>query len=181
MLQRFIYILITLVLVIKIAGFFPLYKIKQWDIRENIEMMIEKHIFNEPLTQISISTVNVKNLKWEREGKEFWYEGKLYDIVRSEIQNEMTNYYCIQDTAETELSFELQESINKQSDTSNTDETSIIDFFKKVVKIYYPSNLNQVEDINWTIIPDKRLDFISFPSFYQSIYLQCLKPPPKSA
>lgn len=180
MFQRLIYIVITLVLVIKIAGIYPLFKIKQWDIRRNIELAIKENIFKQPLKQISIPNKNVKNLKWERVDKEFWYENNLYDIVRSEIQNEMTTYFCIQDIAETELSYEFQKSIFKQTDTSNTAESSIIDFFKKVIKIYYPSHFKQVDNFNWPISTNKRLDFIVFSSFFHSTYLHSIEPPPKS-
>jgi hypothetical protein len=179
MFQRFIYILVTLVLVIKIAGFYPLFKIKQWDIRRNIELAIEENIFNEPLKQISIPSKNVKNLKWEREGKEFWYEGGLYDIVRSEIQDETTHFYCINDTPETQLNHEFQAFIHKKMDSSNDSDTTITDFFKKVVKIYFPSNFKPYEDIKWVMMPHKMLDFISYLDFYKSTFLQSIEPPPK--
>jgi hypothetical protein len=179
MFQRFIYILITLVLVIKIAGFYPLFKIKQWDIRENIEMMIEKHIFNEPLIQISIPSKNVNSLKWEREGKEFWYEGNLYDIVRSEIEGGMTHFYCINDTHETKLNHDFQAFINRESNTSNDSDMSVTDFLKKIVKTYYPSSFKSNEDVKWVVLPNKSLDFISYFDFYKSTYLQSIEPPPE--
>jgi hypothetical protein len=181
MLQRFIYILVTLVLVIKIAGFYPLFKIKQWDIRRNIELMIEEKIFNESVEKISIPSKDVKQLKWEREGKEFWYKGNLYDIVRSEIQDETTHFYCFNDTHEAELHRKFQAFIHSKSDNPDDSDMSTIDFFKKIIKIYYPNNFKHIEVVKGVISLDERLDFISFPSFYQSIYLQSLKPPPKSA
>ncbi len=179
MFQRIIYISITLFLLIKIVGFFPLFKFKQWDIRRKIELAIKEKVFNEPLEKISIPSKNVKSLKWEREGKEFWFEGSLYDIVRSEIQGDTTHYYCINDTHETKLNHEYQAFIHKDVDTSNDSDTSGIDFFKKIVKIYFPSNFKLIEAIKWVILPNKMLDFISYLDFYKSTYLQSIDPPPK--
>lgn len=49
---------------------------------------------------IKLEETQIKTAKWI-DAKEFMFEGKLYDVVFSEIQNNVKVYYCLPDHKET--------------------------------------------------------------------------------
>jgi hypothetical protein len=178
MFKRIIYISITVLFLLQIGNYFPIFKIKQWEIRKNIELIIKKNVDNSALKVISIPT-NYP-LKWEREGREFWFEGSLYDIVRSEIKDSTTHYYCINDTKETELTNDYAEIVQKQiNSTNNTEGSGLDDDFKKIVKIYFPIVFN-LSDNSVEIGALKHLKTpIPYRCFYTSLSMNLIDPPPK--
>lgn len=164
---------------LKIAGHIPVFKIEQWLIHHKMEAIIEQFVGNDQLERISISNENQQKLKWERAGKEFWYEGKLYDIVRTEIQGELTHYYCIDDTAETQLAYQFIENIKKQTTDSDTEGTSLNDFFKKVLKVYFFPPYNPCDLIVFNQIPKKTKVLTPYINHYASQFHNAIDPPPK--
>jgi hypothetical protein len=161
------------------VGYFPVFKIKQWEIRKNIEWIIQKNINNDDLIHLAIPT-NYP-LKWEREGREFWFEGQLYDVVRSEIKDSITQYYCINDTKETELCANFDDFFQKKlKNDANTEGSSLSDFFKDISKIYIPLT---------HCFPDNHVELsvarhpkapIPFSCFYTSLSINLIDPPPKN-
>ncbi len=164
---------------LKIAGYMPVFKIEQWLIHHKMEAVIEQFVDNDQLQLISISPENQQKLKWERVGKEFWYEGKLYDIVRSEKKGDVTHYYCIDDTAETNLAYEFIEEIKKQTEDSDNEGTSLNDFFKKVLKIYIPPPYSPHNPIVFSQIPKESKVLTPYINHYASQFCNRIDPPPK--
>ena len=176
---RLLFLSVLCLCVLKIAGYLPVFKIEQWLIHEEMEANMKESLENEHLERISISDENQHKLKWERVGKEFWYEGKLYDIVRSDIQEGVTHYYCIDDTAETHLVYQFIKHLKKQTDDSDNEGMSLNDFFKKILKVYflppyYPQNpIIVIENVkrNKVLTP--------YINHYASMFYNRIDPPPK--
>ncbi len=179
MFQRLFILSILCLCLLKIAGHIPVFKIEQWLIHHKMEAVIEQFVDNDHLERISISPENQQKLKWERAGKEFWYEGKLYDIVRTEIQGEVTHYYCIDDTDETQLAYQFIENINKQTTDSDNEGTSLNDFFKKVLKVYFPTPYSPNNLIVFTQNPKKNKVLTPYINHYASQFYNRIDPPPK--
>lgn len=176
---RILFLSILAVCLLNVAGYFPVFKLKQWLIHHRVEALIEHTFSDKHLHQISITSENQHELKWEREGKEFWYKGKLYDIVRSEKKDGVIHYYCIDDTAETHLHHQLVESIKKQTNGTDSESTSINDFFKKILKVYFQPTHSGDEHVVWILAIKKRKSPIPFLKNYESILYEGIDPPPK--
>ena len=157
----------------------PVFKIEQWLIHHKMEAAIEQFVDNDHLKLITISPENQQKLKWERVGKEFWYEGKLYDIVRSETKDGVTHYYCIGDTAETHLAYQYIENIKKQTDGTENEGTSLNDFFKKILKIYIPPVYSPYNPIVFSQNPKKSKVLTPYINHYAAQFYNRIDPPPK--
>lgn len=114
---RILAILLLLVLLIPLAGGHLLFKLRQWQIKEQIEERMKSGIPQEELVLVKIPD------KWEEDGHprfqriedhEFRYNKQMYDIVESEQQGDTTFYYCIQDDLETALYKKLAERTDRK-------------------------------------------------------------------
>lgn len=179
MLQRLFILSIVCLCLLKIAGYLPVFKIEQWLIHHKMEAVIEQFVGNDQLQLISISSENQQKIKWERLGKEFWFEGKLYDIVRSETKDGVTHYYCIDDTAETHLAYQFIEQIKKQTDDTDNEGTSLNEFFKKVLKICIPPVYIPQNPIVLKQNPKKSKILTPYINYYASQFYNRIDPPPK--
>ncbi len=92
------FVLLFLIL-LKIGGLVAVLSVEREIVREKMFKNIDKNIFATNLTCISAN----QKIEWEETDKEFWYEDKLYDVVKMEIKNGQTYYYCIADVAETDI------------------------------------------------------------------------------
>jgi hypothetical protein len=91
-------IFIFLVL-LKAGGFMAILSVQREIVRENMIEQIAQNCTTQNLTCI----VDNKKIEWEETDKEFWYENKLYDVVKIETKNGLTHYYCLADNDETEI------------------------------------------------------------------------------
>lgn len=178
MFKRIIYISIVALFLLQIGSYFPVFKIKQWAIRKDIELIIKKNVNNKDLKLISIPT-NYP-LKWEREGREFWFEGNLYDIIRSEIKDSTTHYYCLNDAKETELTNDYAGIIQKQlNSTTNTEGSCLDDYFKEIIKIYFPHPvIDSTQYVEFSAPKHLKIP-IPYRCFYTSLSINLIDPPPK--
>lgn len=80
-------------------GHHLLYSLQDWDIREEQERRILNSIPEAYLERIEDSPT----LSWEEPGKEFHWNGKMYDVVRSRTENGRTVHYALSDDKEAEL------------------------------------------------------------------------------
>jgi hypothetical protein len=180
MLQRLVYTAILALFLLQIVGYLPVFKLQQWDIRRKMELMIKENVLNETVHRIIISNDNKTQLHWERADKEFWFEGNLYDIIRSEIRDGATIYYCLSDVKETNLTSKYAETLKKHVNAPNTEGSPSTDEWQKILKIYVPITPNYWD--NYVAIgATKRLKMpLAYRHFYASFYFNLIDPPPKS-
>ena len=73
-------------------------------------------------------------MAWEEKEQEFWYNNKLYDVVRIKIINNQKHYYCLADDDETELVAVVENLIqNQDSPLSQTTKAVISWFFQSII------------------------------------------------
>lgn len=116
MMSKYKKILFVYILLLVLGGsfFIPhlIFKIKQSYVRKEIKKAIKSGI---PKTEmICFTEDDIKNAQWEKPQKEFWLNGELFDIVKKEISNGITYYWCINDHQEKELFATLDNLVNKQ-------------------------------------------------------------------
>jgi hypothetical protein len=118
------------ILLLKIGGLVAFLSVERELMREAMFEKINKSQNNNNLTCI----IDNKNIDWEEQNKEFWHEGKLYDVVNIEIQNGQKYYYCIADDDETELATVIKNLIGtNDSPLSQTTKNIIGWFFQFVI------------------------------------------------
>ena len=176
---RLLFFSILSVCLLNVAGYFPVFKLAQWQIRHKIEALIEQSFSNDNLQLISISSENQHELIWERTNKEFWYKGQLYDIVRLEKNDGFTHYYCIEDTAETHLAYQFIETIKKQTDDSDSESTPLSNFVKKELKIYFSPQYSTDSPIVLVKNFNKNKVLIPYLNLYASTFYNRIDAPPK--
>lgn len=95
------FLLFTILL--NLGGYHLLFTVMQLKIKHDIKKIIEKGLDDKDLTVIETPLPPNASFKWKEEGKEFSYNGSMYDIVRKETKGAKTIYYCINDCREKQL------------------------------------------------------------------------------
>ncbi len=161
------------------VGYYGVFKMKQWHIHERIEAVIESLTSEKELSRVEISLNDVKNLKWERAGKEFWFNGTLHDVAYSETSATSIVFYCINDTEETELYSQFDATLQKQLDSKNDASSPITQFFKKDIQLGLPQNLVYTEQNNQSnLIKIPKISSL-YLNFYTANAIEKISPPPK--
>jgi len=76
-----------------------IYVVQQEINKENIAQQMARQLPEANLVKIK----NSQEIKWEEAGKEFYYGGTFYDVVKTEKINGVTWYFCINDKMESLL------------------------------------------------------------------------------
>lgn len=173
-------IILLFVFAFNLGGFFLVFKIKQYYVRQEIKHRIKQGVPDDELILITVTPAIQHKLEWEFEWedeKEFRYEGMMYDVVKTEVIDETTiAYYCISDEQETTLFANLDEQVKKNRDINNdnTENDSLEDMFKLLSDIYA-----QPQKDNTTFIQPNATTTFEYVSHYSSHSLDIASPPPK--
>lgn len=87
---------------------FTILKVKQWQVREQIEREILQGMDKGELVQFTFSKAEAEALDWEHE-REFMYNGQSYDVVEQEEVGDSVTYYVWWDKVETKIKNQLAE------------------------------------------------------------------------
>lgn len=182
--MRLASIVVLSVMLINIAGYYPVFKYQQWQVRKEIKKKIKASV---PEDELHIVIVNESSdeLEWVREGKEFIYKGKMYDIVRSEYKDGMIIYSCIDDVQESRLFQRLDELVRKNMDNDDTEEPEQNDDFghrrpiKRVAKIFYSLHYLVGENMHLLSWRDSSALQTDYLFFYSSPVASTDIPPPR--
>ena len=109
-------------------------------------------------------------ISWEENGKEFFFNGQMFDLVKKVNENGQIILYCINDIKEKELVDKYNE-ITKNNSTNKQENTNI-DSINLFVEEYAE------EYIPYTLSGD--MIYSSFTSRLQSLTLKNSTPPPKA-
>jgi hypothetical protein len=115
MLQRIIAILILLVLLTGLGGYFVVFKVEQFALRREMKERIKSSVPDTELQHFAFSKHNASRLDWERKAKEFRLNGKMYDVVRTEVKGDTVHFFCVRDDKETKLFAGLDQLLKTQT------------------------------------------------------------------
>lgn len=169
---------ILAIFLLNTVGYIPMFKLKEWKLEQKMEIITANTLDTQSLSCIPITSDNQNELLWERPNKEFWYKGQLYDIVRSEKKNGVTYYFCINDTSETELSYQFIENIQKQSENEE-DNAPLSNLYEKIIELALPPAYRNTVSIFWVCKDSKSEKVIPYLKYYQSVFYHSIDPPPK--
>lgn len=160
---------------LKIGGFVAILGITREIIRKQVFQKIKDKVVVADTKCIVGTTENLKKIIWEKENKEFWFDGELYDLIRIEDKHGVKHYFCLSDKNEKQIIATMDNLIigNNHSPINQTSKDILVLIFQPAIIITYltASFKVTVSDI-----------FTKFPpilSFYNSPYSLKSSPPPK--
>lgn len=157
------------------AGYFIAFKAVRYQIKKEIQSEIKLGLKPSELTAITIDKGKLDKLDWLENGKEMYYKGELYDIVKSSENTTSITYYCIDDNQEESLFAHMDEHINmhiaanKPLKNENGKNLS-----NSVIKLYFTN----AKLISFPVFSSNNL-FFSFPLIYNSVIIDVISPPPQ--
>jgi len=110
-------------------GYRFIYLIQQHELKEQAEAQLLLTINDNQFEQINADD-NRDNIVWEEEGKEFLFNGQLYDVGKKKIINGKTILFCLNDKKEEQLIEEMnrKEKANADNTSGNKDGKHTIKF-----------------------------------------------------
>jgi hypothetical protein len=103
MVRKYLAILILAATVFDFGGYFLFFNLMKKDVRNEIRREIEKGIPEGDLIVISVSAGMTDRIDWIEAGREFRWEGEMYDVVKSRADGDRIDYFCLKDGKEKEL------------------------------------------------------------------------------
>ena len=98
-LKRSIAILLLLPLLYTQVGYFGQFIVERWRIQEAAREAWLATLPDSAFVRLDEAAVNATG-KWEEMGKECWYGGHLYDVIRTCTRNKATTLFCLDDERE---------------------------------------------------------------------------------
>lgn len=149
-------------------GYYFVIHYAQQERKEFIKELLYKNISDDVLTIIDF-TKNKEKIYWEEEGKEFSFEGGMFDIVKIKNVYGHITFYCINDQKEEELinnyNTTIKNNSSKDKKTKNNIETAFSPFL--LIKPYYLLAIKS---------PEKKYQLIISPILTENAD-SALKPP----
>lgn len=174
MLKRLVASLMVLALFFGTAGYFLVFKAEQMSIRNAIKKELKLSIPRSRLHEIIVSNNEQSELEWEEEGKEFRYEGRMYDVVSVSSKGDKIHYYCISDDEETALFSKLNKQVKQQQDTKQNSPAKT--FAKAFFSLdFYPPHTLALPYISSAFIAHRE----KLKQFHSQEYFTHITPPPK--
>ena len=93
------------------VGYYFIYTVHQFILKEEIERELLAHIPESSL-EVFVAEELGDKIVWEEENKEFSIEGVLYDVARIKKSDGKTFLYCINDQQEKQLLDGLAKAVN---------------------------------------------------------------------
>ena len=147
-------------------GYFIVFKSIQYSIRNEIKANIKNSIPDKNLFLIKLTNDEIKSEKREFRKineSEFFFLGKLYDIVRVRKNADTNYFYCINDAKEEQLLSALGSHVERQIDQSSPVSKKTSNLLKHVVKIaicdYKGAFAIHVTNFKYLPLPNNKLYF----------------------
>ncbi len=97
--KKTISILLLGVFIISQIGHHLVFTLAKWNAKEIITQNLKLNVVDDLIEKIADN----KNIHWEEKNEEFELNGQMYDVVKNEVINHQTVYYCINDQKESGL------------------------------------------------------------------------------
>jgi hypothetical protein len=161
---------------ISVWGLYPILKLLQWQARENIEHLLQQQLPDDQLEAFENPT-SLHSFAWEEKGKEFHYNGSMYDVVRTVQKKGKTLYYCINDKKESKVYNCMEELVGKQLDNNSTTTGAANHYLiKLLVQVFVLSGRHSFAVARFSA----QRHYSYYHSFqYPSSVIEIISPPPE--
>jgi hypothetical protein len=176
MLKRLAPIFFLFFILLTIGGYYPLFKIEQWQLHEKVKSLIKNDISESKLHLLDFT--EGENIDWENKGEELCYKNNMYDVVKSKKENGHTLFYCLTDNEETELFSQLDQMAQKENSTPASNGKNTINLVKNMLSLSYVA----AENISIPYLHTNALNRSAAHLFnYSAGFSETAKQPPKGA
>jgi hypothetical protein len=173
--RKFLGITLLICFVAPLVATFAILQFQKYQIRKEVKGNLLAEMNMEELVLLKFSENEIQTqLFWENP-KEFEYKDQMYDVVKTDVKNGITYYYCWPDDKETKLNKELDELLAftlGNNPNQNEGQKKISVFFKSL----YFSKYNQEPLYGFS---EERSAIFFYTEKYQSQYAIPIVPPPK--
>lgn len=151
-------------------GYFVVFKILQINIRHEVKEKIENSLGEDQFEIITIKTGEENQIEWTREGREFLFNNKMYDVVKKKEKDNAIKYFCLNDKKEEELFANLDNFVRKNPQNDK----NIKNILSNVVNNYFFEDVNLEKGMFVAEIISLRKTY-----FYKNLERKVQNPPPK--
>ena len=134
--QRILSLILIICISCTVAGFYPVFKMLQYRVRQEIKHRIKSGLSDKELRVITFRKNDT--IDWVRPGKEFRYDGQYYDVVRKESDGNKLVFHCINDRQEKSLFATLDQMVKSNLNDGTTSEGQAVQLLCKIfTETYY--------------------------------------------
>lgn len=174
MIRKSISILLIIVFVYNLFGWYTLFSIIRNEVRKEAAQVINEGIRHHELVQFRIEGNQHASLRWVND-HEFCFENNYFDVVSSSEVNGVLYLLCYCDKKETNLVVKFDESTNQHKKDSSPLSRTISGFLKKTLSELYCPGFLEMGSRSYKIVEFFTFKFIPGKGFAGKI-----SPPPKS-
>jgi hypothetical protein len=167
--KKLLAILTFICLLLLICGHAFLFTIKRAEIKADVRKELLAYP-NENLLTLHFTPDEIKNLSWENDN-EFEYEGKMYDVVKKEMNKAFITILCMADEKETILIDNYLKA--QQHSSQHSSSTTLLKLLSQQYVMSFSSE----------ILPPVLIAKKNFPSYLTSLHFAettIVVPPPKA-
>lgn len=174
--QKLLSILVLMAISANVVMMAPLFHLRQHRIQRNMRNINNFRKSRENFEVLEFSSAHAKSLKWEvgKEGREFRYQGKLYDLFQADTLGNIIRYFVKHDKKEQALIANFQ-SLFKRNQNQSQDQvgsnflTFLTHLFPSISTINSP-----FQNTSWLNHREKQVH-------YSSVCLSVPPPPPRKS
>ncbi|MEP6793769.1 MAG: hypothetical protein ABJB16_05540 [Saprospiraceae bacterium] len=145
-------------------------------INASIESIIRNGNYNIQVDEVIISPCDADKLIWVEDNLEFMYQGRMYDVVCTDVRNDTMIYHCINDKTEQGLICEIANNDSHPFPGQHQDSRIVLQFFKIISEIVIAPLATSA-----LVTDEKHTGFFSCQDIYYSVYLSLSGEPPDIA
>jgi len=169
-LNKIVPLLFFLLIFLGQIGYHFIYLFQQHEIKEKQELEVLKKLPRNLLQRIE----NSDKIEWEEEGREFYFNNALYDVVETRNENSKTVYYVINDKQEKKINDQIS-SISKQFNEHNGENNQ----GQKIVKPGIPFFVLEITKIDFILLESIKQKHVIHQDRIMNTSLFIDAPPPK--
>jgi len=158
-----------------VAGTFTWLQYKKSAVKQEVRKQIEEGMDSDKLILLKFSKEETRTkLRWEH-SREFEYERKMYDVVRTKTVGDSVYFWCWYDHEETMLNRRMEELASKAAEGHSKTQQEIVPLISCSESLYCIFS----EDLTISLLDnlDKPLNLSSY--LYSQILFQPPTPPPQ--
>jgi len=174
--RRIFSILILLIAIWQIVGFFTYFEWEHYHIRKDIKRALKHSVPENQLKNFDFTNKEIKNLTWIK-SNEFKLNGRFYDVIERTPTKNGFHFKCIDDFQETELFQKLEEftAINM----NNSSSSSPLKHWLKLLKTPFVTDFKFVKMPVIESVKELKSAIFQYKEKYSLVHISSVFSPPK--
>ncbi len=145
--------------------------VDRYEIKKEMTHFLDSKDLKDKVVTLTFDKKELTKVQWIEKDHEFLYEGKLYDIISSQEENDKTKIRCVADEREASLFQTMGKLVSHDQSDSNKDHSLILGVFKFLSTLVFQFNVFPTLDNRINICAsDVYSNHYSF--FFHSLSLQ---------